>query len=102
MHIVSFFDSFCVQYNHYDLALFLLLYTMIVEMAVFIMNTASVITKLKKHETLTFCLFNPFLAKLFNLNFHPLEVVDRYRDPQLQVGGNYSYLFNLKANMCQS
>ena len=25
-------------------------------------------------------------AKLFNLNFHPLEVVSRYRDPQLQVG----------------
>ena len=23
------------------------------------------------------------------LNFHPLEVVSRYRDPQLQVGENY-------------
>ena len=30
------------------------------------------------------------------LNFHPLEVVSRYRDPQLQVGGNYSYLLNLR------
>ena len=25
---------------------------------------------------------------LFHLNFHPLEVVSRYRDPQLQVGKN--------------
>ena len=25
-----------------------------------------------------------------NLNFQSLEVVSRYRDPQLQVGGNYS------------
>ena len=31
-------------------------------------------------------------AKLFNLNFHPLEVVSRWRDPQLQVGENYSDL----------
>ena len=29
-------------------------------------------------------------------NFHPLEVVSRYRDPQLQVGENYSHLFNLR------
>ena len=29
------------------------------------------------------------------LNFHPLEVVSRYRDPQLQVAENYAYLFNL-------
>ena len=27
---------------------------------------------------------NPLSAKLFNLNFHPLEVVSRWRDPQLQ------------------
>ena len=26
----------------------------------------------------------------YNLDFHPLEVVSRYRDPQLQVGENYS------------
>ena len=30
--------------------------------------------------------FNPVTAKLFNLNFHPLEVVSSWRDPQLQVG----------------
>ena len=43
--------------------------------------------------------FNPQIAKLNNLNFHPLEVVSRYRDPQLQVGDNYSYLFNLRPNI---
>ena len=37
-------------------------------------------------------LFNPLAAKLFNLNFHPLEVVSRWRDPQLQVSKNYSDL----------
>ena len=38
--------------------------------------------------------FNPYPANLIYLNFHPLEVASRYRDPQLQVGGNYSYLLN--------
>ena len=28
---------------------------------------------------------NPLTANLFNLIFHPLEVVSRWRDPQLQV-----------------
>ena len=32
---------------------------------------------------------NPYPAKLINLNFHSLEVVRRYRDPQLQVSENY-------------
>ena len=35
---------------------------------------------------------NPLTAKLFNLNFHPHEVVSRWRDPQLQVSENYSDL----------
>ena len=38
------------------------------------------------------CVFNHLTAKLFNLNFHPLEVVSRWRDPQLQVSENYSDL----------
>ena len=46
--------------------------------------------------------FNPFPAELSNLNFHPLEVASRYRDPQLQVGENYSYLFNLRPNIYKS
>ena len=29
------------------------------------------------------------------LNFHPLEVVSRYRDPQLQVAEKFAYLFIL-------
>ena len=37
---------------------------------------------------------NPYSAKINNLNFQPLEVVSRYRDPQLQVAENYSHLFN--------
>ena len=36
--------------------------------------------------------FNPSTAKLFGINFHPLEVVSRWRDPQLQVSENYSDL----------
>ena len=30
-----------------------------------------------------------------------LEVVSRYRDPQLQVGENYSHLFNLRPHICK-
>ena len=37
-------------------------------------------------------IFNPLTAKLFNMKFHPLEVVSRWRDPQLQVSENYSDL----------
>ena len=41
------------------------------------------------------------LSCLF-LNFHPIEVVSRYRDPQLQVSENYPYLFNSSANILKS
>ena len=44
---------------------------------------------------------NPLTAKLFNLNFHPLEVVSRWRDPQLQVGENYSDLTKMEFNCFQ-
>ena len=36
---------------------------------------------------------NPFPAESSNLNFHPLEVVSRYRDPQLQVGEKFSQIW---------
>ena len=36
-------------------------------------------------------LFNPYPAGVIYLNFQPLEVVSRYRDPQLQMGENYAY-----------
>ena len=35
------------------------------------------------------------------LNVHPLEVVSRYCNLQLQVRGNHSYLFNLRPNNLQ-
>ena len=43
--------------------------------------------------------FSPLTVKFFNLNFHPLEVLSRWRDPQLQVGGNYSYLTKLTSTV---
>ena len=44
-------------------------------------------------------LSKPFPARLSYLHFQPLEVVSRYRDPQLHVAENYSYLFNLRPNI---
>ena len=41
-------------------------------------------------------------AQLIYLNFQPLEVVSRYRDPQPQVVENWSHLFNLRPNIYQS
>ena len=43
--------------------------------------------------------FNPLTAKSFILNFHPLEVVSRLRDTQLQVSENYSDLTKWKSNV---
>ena len=45
---------------------------------------------------------NHYPFKLIYLNFHPLEVVSRCRDPQLQVGEKYSHLLNLRPNICKS
>ena len=45
---------------------------------------------------------NPLIAKLFNLNFHPLEVVSRWRDPQLQVSENYSDLTKWRSTIFKS
>ena len=36
-----------------------------------------------------------------NLNFHPLQAVGHASETQLQVGENYSYLFNLRPNICK-
>ena len=35
------------------------------------------------------------------LIIRPLEVVSCYRDPQLQVGDNCSYVFNLRPKICK-
>ena len=36
------------------------------------------------------------------LNFQPIEIVSRYRDPHPQVVENHSYLFNLRPNSYKS
>ena len=45
--------------------------------------------------------FNSY-PELIYLNSHPLEVVSRHSDPQLQVAENYSHVFNLSTNICKS
>ena len=45
---------------------------------------------------------NPLPTKLFNENFHPLEVVSRWRDPQLQVSENYSDLKQWRSTIFKS
>ena len=50
----------------------------------------------------TFRRVNPLTAKLFNLNFHPLEVLSRLRDPQLQVSENYSELTKWRLTLFKS
>ena len=47
------------------------------------LNTCTLFQLLKKTRV------KPHPARLIYLNFHPLEVVSRYRDPQLQVSENY-------------
>ena len=42
---------------------------------------------------------NPARAKLNNLNFHSIEAVSRYRDPQLQVGENYILVNQFHGNV---
>ena len=41
-------------------------------------------------------------ARLFNGNFHPLEVVSRWRDTQLQVGENYTDLTKWRSAILKS
>ena len=45
---------------------------------------------------------NHYPVRVIYLNFKPREVVSCYRDPQLQVAENYSYLFDLSTNICRS
>ena len=45
---------------------------------------------------------NPLTVKLFNLNFHPLEVVSRWRDPQLQVREKYTDLTKWRSTLFKS
>ena len=50
----------------------------------------------------TYFVINPLTAKLFNCNFHPLEAVSRWRDPQLQVSENYSDLTKWRSTLFKS
>ena len=50
-------------------------------------------------DAASFLLSSHYPAKVIPLYFHPLEVVSRYRDSQMQVGKNYLYLFNLSTNI---
>ena len=45
---------------------------------------------------------NPLTAKLFNLNFHLLEDVSRWHDPQLQVSENYLDLTKWRSTLFKS
>ena len=53
----------------------------------------------QKEKSITFLLTLSYDYKRFQyffiINFHPLEVVSRYRDPQLQVCENVIYQFLL-------
>ena len=46
--------------------------------------------------------FISLAAKLFDLTFHPLEVVSRWRDPQLQVSENYLDLTKWRSAILKS
>ena len=56
------------------------------------------------HQTMCVCFYlcAIIVANINNFNFHPFEVLSRYSDPQIQVGENYSYLFNLGPDICKS
>ena len=43
-----------------------------------------------------------YSKKLFNFDFHPLEVVSRWRDPQLQVSENYLDLTKWRSTLFKS
>ena len=47
-------------------------------------------------------LFNYLRPNICNVRsiFHPFVVVSRYRDPQLQIGENSTYLLPLGPNIC--
>ena len=46
--------------------------------------------------------YQGLIRHIKNINVHPLELVPRHRDPQLQVGENDLYLFNLRLNICKA
>ena len=63
------------------------------------MNLCQVVMWARFQHKLT---LNPLTAKLINLNFHPLEVVSRWRDPQPQLSENYSDLTKWRSTLFKS
>ena len=68
-------------------------------------TTCTILSKaecgLRAPQSLT-AVLNPLTAKLFSLNFHPLEAVSRWRDPQLQVSENHSDLTKWRSTLFKS
>ena len=54
------------------------------------------------YKVVNFVCINSYPAELIYLDFQPLEVVFRYRDPQIQVAKTYSYLFLFSTNIGKS
>ena len=54
---------------------------------------------IQNSEFIIHATFNPLTAKLFNLNFHPLEVVSLWRHPQLRVSENYTDLTKWRSTL---
>ena len=52
----------------------------------------------RRFKGLMLTFFDKFVSYF---HFSQSEVVSRYREPQLQVGENYSYLFDLRPNICK-
>ena len=65
-----------------------------INQVIFILTEVTIVNKTHQSFWITAILtaINPLTDKFFNLNFYPLEVVSRWRDPQLQVSENYSDL----------
>ena len=67
-----------------------------------IISTHPLLIKLIYHQPADVTRVNPLPANLFKSNFHSLEVVSRWRDPQLQVSGNYSDLTKWRSTIYKS
>ena len=64
--------------------------------SIYMKNNLTVIILYTNYDTHTALIFNKIIynvnsypAKLNHLNFQPLKVVSRYRDPQFYVAKNY-------------
>ena len=71
----------------------------VINMALVVISLISFsITAISSAKTKVIKSVNPLTAKLFNWNFHLLEVVSRWRDAQLQVSEHYSDLTKMEVS----